>query len=438
MAEVQKNITLTVSEIAPCEQKIEFNVAAETVSAAFKKAAKTAQKQAQIPGFRVGKAPLEMVAKRYAEYIVEDVLRSLQGAAFDKLSANEENDELDIVAFGKMDDAGKPEDGKDYKFSIEVETAPVFELPDYKNFQIDTDPSADDVDARVAKRLDYLKGLYSDYVTVTDAAQKGDMLKASYAGDFEVAEDASASLKRAVKADDAWMWLNEPEQVPGIIAALEGKAPGEEVAVTVNFPADWREEALREKAVNYKFTIGEIQRKSPISSDAELAEKLKMESVEKMMEEIKAEAGRELEYEQKEQRKAKAMEMLLPCMDGVELPKGVVASAVQREFQHIAERLVRSEADVETFKADREKHMEEAKKNADAYMRKFFILRKIANVEKIYVSNEEVDAQIKGMSAYMGYKEADVRKMLEQRGGTSELQAEILMNKALEAVVAAE
>ncbi len=203
MAEVQKNITLTVSEIAPCEQKIEFNVAAETVSAAFKKAAKTAQKHAQIPGFRVGKAPLEMVAKRYAEYIVEDVLRSLQGAAFDKLSANEENDELDIVAFGKMDDAGKPEDGKDYKFSIEVETAPVFELPDYKNFQIDTDPSADDVDARVAKRLDYLKGLYSDYVTVTDAAQKGDMLKASYAGDFEVAEDASASLKRAVKADDA-------------------------------------------------------------------------------------------------------------------------------------------------------------------------------------------------------------------------------------------
>lgn len=436
MAEAQKNITLSVSEIAPCEQKIEFNVAAETVSDAFKKAAKTAQKHAQIPGFRVGKAPLELVAKRYAEYILEDVVRALQGAAFDKLSANEENDELDIVAFGKMDDAGKPENGKEYKFSIEVETAPVFELPDYKNLQIELDGDVEDIDARAAKRLEYLKGLYSDYATVTDAVQKGDMIKASYAGDFEVAEDASASLKRAVKADDAWMWLNEPEQFPGIIEALEGKNIGEEVALTVTFPADWREEALREKTVNYKFTISEVQRKAPIGSDEELAEKLKMESAEKMMEEIKAEAGRELEYEQKEQRKGKAMEMLLPCMDGVELPKGVVASAVQREFQRIAERLVRSEADVETFKADREKHMEEAKANADAYMRKFFILRKIANVEKIYVSNEEVDAQIKGMSAYMGYKEADVRKMLEQRGGTSELQAEILMNKALDAVVA--
>ena len=113
----QNNITLSVNETAPCEQKIEFKVAAETVSAAFKKAAKTAQKQAQIPGFRVGKAPLEIVAKRYADYILEDVERNLQGAAFEQLSANEENDKLDIVSFGSLDAAVKPENGKEYIYS---------------------------------------------------------------------------------------------------------------------------------------------------------------------------------------------------------------------------------------------------------------------------------------------------------------------------------
>ena len=75
--------------------------------AAFKKAAKVAQKQAHIPGFRVGKAPLEIVAKRYADYILEDVERNLQGAAFEQLSANEENDKLDIVSFGSLDAAVK-------------------------------------------------------------------------------------------------------------------------------------------------------------------------------------------------------------------------------------------------------------------------------------------------------------------------------------------
>ena len=55
----------------------------------------------------------------------------------------------------------------------------------------------------------------------------------------------------------------------------------------------------------------------------------------------------------------------------------------------------------------------------------------------ISVSAAEVDAQIKGMSAYMGYKEEDIRKMLDRNGGTAELQADILMSKVLEFVAAA-
>lgn len=425
-------VTLASSEVAPCEQKIEFKVTADGVTAAFKQSAMTARKHAQIPGFRIGKAPVELVAKRYAEYIAEDAAKTIQSAAFDKLSGGE-FDNLDIVSFGSMDAAEKPEAGKEYVFSIQVETAPVFDLPDYKNFKIEL-PETGDMDKRVAARLAYLKGLYSDYATITGAAQKGDMMKVSYDSDFAVEDDASASLKRLVKAEDSWIWLNEPEQFPGIIAALDGKETGVEHAVTIAFPADFREEKLQGKTVNYKFTIKEIQRKTPIESDEKLAEKLHAENVEKMMADIRDGAAKEAEYEKKEAAKAKVLELLLPCIEKAELPKGLVASTVQREFQRIAEQLVRSEKDVETFKADREKHMEEAKKAADAYLRKFFVLRKVANAEKITVSEAEMDAQIKGMCAYMGYKEADVRKMLARNGGNSELQADILMNKALDAV----
>lgn len=430
--DLKNAVSLTSSEVSPCEQKIEFKVTADGVSAAFKESAKTARKHAQIPGFRIGKAPVELVAKRYAEYIAEDAAKTIQSAAFDKLSGGE-FDNLDIVSFGAMDAAAKPEAGKEYVFSIQVETAPVFDLPDYRNFKIEL-PETGDMDKRVADRLAYLKGLYSDYATITGTAQKGDMMKVSYDSDFAVEDDASASLKRLVKAEDSWIWLNEPEQFPGIIAALDGKETGVENAVTITFPADFREEKLQGKTVNYKFTIKEIQRKTPIESDEKLAEKLHAENVEKMMADIRDGAAKEAEYEKKEAAKAKVLELLLPCIEKAELPKGLVASTVQREFQRIAEQLVRSEKDVETFKADREKHMEEAKKAADAYLRKFFVLRKVANAEKITVSEAEMDAQIKSMCAYMGYKEADVRKMLARNGGNSELQADILMNKALDAV----
>ena len=250
-------------------------------------------------------------------------------------------------------------------------------------------------------------------------------------------EDASASVKRAAKADDAWLWLNEPEQFPGIIAAMEGAKKGDERAVSVSYPADWREAALQGQTVNYKFKVHEAQRKVAIENDEKLAERMGAESVEKMMEQFKADAEREAEFEQKEKGKEKALEMILKETAEFPLPKDVQTSTEQREFSRIAESLVRSEKDVEAFKADSDKHMEEAKKNAVAYLRKFFILRAIAKKESISVSAAEVDAQIKGMSAYMGYKEEDIRKMLDRNGGTAELQADILMSKVLEFVAAA-
>ena len=65
-------------------------------------------------------------------------------------------------------------------------------------------------------------------------------------------------------------------------------------------------------------------------------------------------------------------------------------------------------------------------------MKKFFILRKIANAEKITVSEEEVDMQIRQMSSYLGYKEKDVRKMLDRNGAYSEIQSDILMAKVVD------
>ena len=429
MSESLKNaVVFSCTETAPCAYNVEFKLAPESVTQEFNAAAKTAQKQAQLPGFRIGKAPLSMVKNRYKDYILEDVERAIQSAAFEKLTADSK---LDIVSFGQLKAENKPAENTEYVFTIEVETAPSVALPDYKSFKIEVEPG-DPVDKRVASRLEYMKGLYADFLSVEEPAKKGDMLKVSYESDYTPAEDASASLKRAAKADDAWLWLNEPEQFPGIIAALEGAVKGQEYSVAVTYPADWREAALQGKNVNYKFKVHEIQRKAPIESDEKLAEKIGAGSVKKMMEQFKADAEREMEYEQKEKGKEKALELVLKETAEFPLPKEVLASTVQREFSRIAESLVRSEKDVEAFKADQDKHMEEAKKNAEAYLRKFFILREIAKKESITVSSAEVDAQIKGMSAYMGYKEDDIRKMLERNGGTAELQADILMSKVLE------
>ena len=154
------------------------------------------------------------------------------------------------------------------------------------------------------------------------------------------------------------------------------------------------------------------------------------EKMEKLVKEYKKLKGKKQEAKKAEIRE-KAAEQVISKVADFEIPKGVLGMATQREFSRIADQLVRKQEDVEKFKAEKDKHLEDAKKAATARMKRFFILRKIANAENITVSDEEVDMQIRQMSAYLGYKEKEVRKMLDSNGGYSEIQSDILMSKVV-------
>ena len=117
---IESAISFDCNATAPCANEIKFTVAAAGVDAAFNEAAKAASKYAKMPGFRPGKAPLAMVKARCADYILEEVERSLQQTGFAAFSKKDEG-KTDIVAFGKMDAPEKPAAGKDYCFTITVE-----------------------------------------------------------------------------------------------------------------------------------------------------------------------------------------------------------------------------------------------------------------------------------------------------------------------------
>ena len=420
-----EKVQIELKETDACTRTMDAKYSAELVDAAFKDAVKEAGKYAQLPGFRKGKAPAALILNKYKDYILDDVAKVLQQGAFRKLT---ENKDLDIVSFGQLQAEAKPESGKEYAFSLEVEVAPKFELPKYKGLKVKVEQK-ETQEERFAAELANLKNLYAEFLNVEDAAVSGDMLKVSYDSDFAVPEDGSASLKRAVKADEAWFYLMEPEQIPGLQKAMTGAKKGDEVKFKADFPADWREAGLAGKSVNYTVNVKEIQRRVPVESDEKLAEKLGMENVEKLHEFLNTKVQNELEEAKKAQIREQVAEQVVAAVPDFEMPKGVLGMASQREFSRIAEQLVKKDEDVEKFKAEKDKHLEAAKKAAEAQMKKFFILRKIANEENIKVTEEEVNLQIRQMSAYLGYKEAELHKMLENNGGYTELQSDILMRK---------
>ena len=423
-----EKVQIDVKETDACTRKMDAKYTADVVDAAFKDAVKEAGKYAQLPGFRKGKAPASLILSKYKDYILDDVTKVLQQGAFRKLT---ENKDLDIVSFGQIKAEAQPESGKEYAFSLEVEVAPEIKLPEYKGLKVKVEEK-ETLDQHYEAQLKYIKNLYAEFLSVEDPAVSGDMLKVSYESDLELPEDASASLKRAAKAAEAWFYLTEPEQIPGMLKAMTGAKKGDEVKFKADFPADWRDAGLAGKSVNYTVKVVEVQRRVPIESEEKLAEKLGMENVEKMHDFLKKKAENELEEARKAQIREKVADQLISAVADFEMPKGVLGMASQREFSRIADQLVRKEEDVEKFKAEKDKHLEDARKAAAARMKRFFILRKIAHAENITVSEEEVDMQIRQMSAYLGYKEKEVRKMLDNNGGYTEIQSDILMGKVID------
>ena len=103
-------------------------------------------------------------------------------------------------------------------------------------------------------------------------------------------------------------------------------------------------------------------------------------------------------------------------------------------LQRKAQETVKSEADAEEFKKNLDEHKKTAEENAKKSLRRSLILRKIARLEKIAVTNEEMDQQIAVMSSYYGYKPKELRANLEKSGNIDELHFNMLSAKVLQFV----
>ena len=140
-------------------------------------------------------------------------------------------------------------------------------------------------DPELRKTQNY-RSMYGSYAGIEEAAKAEDMLKVDYSSDFVPAEDASASVKRQAAATDSFIWLNEPETMPGVIAALTGAEKGKEYEFKSEYPADYREAALAGKTVNYKVTVKDIQRRTKLE-DAALLEKLQLKSMDELRDRLR-------------------------------------------------------------------------------------------------------------------------------------------------------
>ena len=414
----------------PCCCEASFTFPADAVKAEKAKVTAYIGGVARLPGFRAGKAPAALIASKFTGEIKEELRNRIMGAAFAKI---EENKELEILTVGFKSQPDMDKEG-DIEFVLNMNTAPAIDLGDYNAITVEL-PQDAVTDEMIEERLKLYHTMYGSFADVEEPAKADDMLKVNYSSDFELPEDASAGLKRRVACEDTFLMLSEPESIPGSIAALTGAEKGKEYSFAAAFGDDCGEEALKGKTVNYKVTVLAVQRRKELT-DAELLEKIKMDSIDELRKVIRQGLERDSEAKRRQDAAEAVFKKLDEAAGEFDMPPALLESENAKELQNIARTTVRSEADADKFKAELDEHKKTAEANAKTALRRRLILSKLAKLEGLTVSDAELNDRITGMSYYYGMKPAELRTALERNGAIEELRMEMAAEGALEKLVA--
>ena len=376
-----------------------------------------------VPGFRRGKAPAAMIAKRYEKELKDELKRIFTGAAFERLTDGEKYD----VVFCRMPEDAELKFGEEYKFTLRADLAPEIGDFQYKELAV-TVPEAKVDDKELDERVGQYRKMYSEFVDVAEPAVREDMLKVDYTSDFELPEGADKNLERQVKAEGNYLWLAEPEYIPGSVAALTGAEAGGEYQFDADYPADYRDAALAGKKVHYTVKVVSVQRRKELT-DEELAAKMRLENVAKLREMLAGGMKAEAEAKRREAVREAVYAELDKAAGEFALPPTLLEAETEDALQRMARETVRSDADADAFKKDLDARRAEAGKEAAQKLRRSLIFRKIAKLENITVSPKEVDQEIEAMSRYYRKKPAELRAVMEKNGAIEELRNEIRNNK---------
>jgi trigger factor len=149
-AESLKNgIQIEWKDLAPCSRRAEYLVSKDIIDKEFAEALKEVAKQAQLPGFRKGKAPLPLIRSRFGEIIVEDVAIAHPGR---RLREGHRGQGRRHRRHRPEEAPAMPKQGEDYKFFFTFDVVPEIKLPEYKGMKVDA-PKTEPVEERLAKRL---------------------------------------------------------------------------------------------------------------------------------------------------------------------------------------------------------------------------------------------------------------------------------------------
>ena len=409
------------------EVKLEITIEAEKFDNAMKKVYFQNAKYFNIPGFRKGKAPMNIVEKYYgAQIFYEDAFNEVATEAYDEaLEANK----IDAVSRPVVD-IKQMEKGKDVIFTAVVQTKPEVELGKYKGIEIPkVEYKVEEKD--IEHELGHMQEHNSRLITVDDRAlENGDIATIDFEGFVDgVAFDGG-------KAEGHELEIGSGSFIPGFEEQLVGMKIDEEREIKVTFPKEYFSKDLAGKEAMFKVKLHEIKRKELPELDDEFAKDV---SEFDTLAELKASIKEKIEKNNEQRQKYETEDLAIKavCEDvKVDIPSGMVEFEVENMMKDFEQRLSYQGLNLDQYLKMIGKTEEEMKKEYEPQaieaIKSRLVLEAIIKAEKIEASEDEIKAKMEEMAKNYGKK---VEEISENENLKRYLKEGIESEKALEFIV---
>jgi trigger factor len=409
----------------PCQREVSVEIPADVVAKEEQSVIDKFQKHARVPGFRRGKVPAGIIRQRFGEDIKSELVEHLVPRYFRQETEKQHLVPVSQPQVTDLDLTG----GKPMRFKASFEVLPEIDVTGYQEIH----PEKKEIsvtDEEVDQALQNLREQHATYENMEEgrALQDGDHAQAAFSG---TSGEADA---KPMNVDDVLVEIGGANTMKEFSENLRGAKAGEARSFDVTYPQDFSDKRLAGKTIHYEVQIKSIKRKSTPELTDDFAKEVgsEFESLENLKLRIRESIQTGKQQEEEHRGKDKLVQDLVTKFD-IAVPESMVEQQIdtrlERGLRALAAQGMRSE---DLKRMDMGRLREGQRQAARREVQASLLLDKIADLETVEVSDEELDKEIASLAQQMQQTAEAVRKRLEENGSVSRIRARIRNDKTLE------
>ena len=423
------DLKVDISEAGPCRKRISVVVPQAEIDIVRNGTLDEFASKASIPGFRVGRVPRDLVKAKFRQELADELKQRVLVQSLEQLT---EEFEIDPINEPDMDveTLEIPESG-DFEYTFDVEVRPDVKLPDFAELSLkrpSREVSADDVQ----KYIDQMLLEYGEKIKHEDGAAIGDFVSLSIDFEYEGAavremHGLAVRLQPVLRFKDA--------EISDFGTVMAGVKAGEKREAEFTISTEAAYVPMRGEKLKAIVSVSAVHKIEIPELDGDLLDRIGVDSLEKLREEVKDILERQVTYKQRQSAREQLLGIIGESADW-ELPEELVLKQVENALHREILEMQQAGYTSKEIRARENDLRQRSVSVTRQAMKEHFILDSIATAEEIEVSPQDIEMEIMMMSFQSGETPRRLRARLVKTGVIENLEAQIRERKAVDVALA--